>query len=200
MLEISTYIALVSLVISVCLMYALLVSRLGQFYPHRFNILRVCLFGCIIVSAAIFYSLAATRFFTTHGLDFLGHKVAASSVIVTFLASVLYWSGVFHYCAFLFGHRITNLRLGVFSTLTQNWVKSIDYVYLLISIVSLLKIALSISEVEADNMMFTAYSTVALSIAVALRLTKTSIEIFSWDKPPTSRRSGAQRMAETTAG
>jgi phosphoglycerol transferase MdoB-like AlkP superfamily enzyme len=97
MLEIITYIALVSLVTAVFLMCALVFSRLGQFYPHHFNILRISLFGCIIVSAAIFYSLAAARFFTTHGLDFLGHKVAASSVIVTFLASVLYWTGVFHY-------------------------------------------------------------------------------------------------------
>jgi hypothetical protein len=200
MLEIITYLAVVPFVIAVLLMYILFFSRFGQFYPHYFHIIGVSLFGCAIFFGAIFYSLAATRFLTTNGLDFLGHKAAASSVIVTFLTSVLYWAAVFHFCAFLFGHRITNLRLGVFSIFTQNWVKTIDYVYLLISIVSLLKIALSISEVETDNMRFTAYSTVALSIAVALRLTKTSIEIFSWDKPPTSRRSGAQRMAEATAG
>ena len=189
MLENITYIAVVPLVIVVLLilLYIFLLSQLGQFYPHYFQIIGISLLGCLFFFGAIFYSLAATRFLTTNGLDFLGHKTAASSVIFTFLAAVLYWAAVFHYSAFLFGHRITNLRPGIFSIFTQNWVKTIDYAYLLISIVSLLKIALSISEAETDNIRFTAYSTVALSIAVALRLTKTSIEIFSWDKPPTSR-------------
>jgi hypothetical protein len=70
-----------------------------------------------------------------------------------------------------------------FAMIMANWVGAIDYIYLIVSITSLIKIVLDLAHAGADTPNFVAYSVIALSIAAALRLTKTSIEIFAWDKP-----------------
>jgi hypothetical protein len=131
----------------------------------------------IVVFLAVLHSLGMILFLSTHGLNLIGNKVSLSDLILTFLGSLVFSALVFHVVAYWYGPHLTHI-------FTQNWVKAIDYVYLVLSIASLLRIVMSMSAMEADNN-FTAYSTVALSIAVALRLTKTTIEIWSWHKPRT---------------
>jgi hypothetical protein len=75
------------------------------------------------------------------------------------------------------------MNLGRWSILAVNWVKSIDYIYLTISTLSILRIVVSAVVVGDGVTYFNALAAVFLGFAVALRITRTSIEIFGWDKP-----------------
>jgi hypothetical protein len=161
-----------------------------QWYPYYYYRARVVLFGILVTSATIFYYSDTLIDLTGRGIDFSGRRVSVSLMVETFLISTFYATVLFHYLAGLFGHLITNLNLGRLSIFARNWAKVIDYVYLLISLLSLSRIVMSVSGVvtnDADNITVIVSLTVALSIALALRLTKTTIEILSWDKPRTSR-------------
>jgi hypothetical protein len=173
MIDIFVGLLLITLFLIVIIILASLFRRSLR---SLFNRIGWILIVCAGVFAAALYYLTTILYLSTHGLNLLGQKVSLSDLISTFLTSLLYSTAVFHFLAYSFGPRLTRIF--------THWVKAIDYVYLTLSIASLLRIVMSMSAMEADNN-FTAYSTVALSIAVALRLTKTTIEICSWDKPRT---------------
>jgi hypothetical protein len=113
-----------------------------------------------------------------------------SAIFVVFLTSVALWAVCFHVLAFNFGAVIGDINLGRWSVLAKRWVKAIDYVYLSLSTLAVLRIVMSAVTSGNDVVVFNALAAVLLGFAVALRVTKTSIEIFDWDKPPTigSRR------------
>jgi hypothetical protein len=189
-------IAFVPLSVALVLLVAsfLVLPNYEQWYPYYYHRARVALFGILVGSATVIYYSMTLSDLTGRGVDVSGHRVPVSLLVETFLISVLYATVLFHYLAGLFGHCITNLTLGRLSIFARNWVKVIDYVYFLISIFSLPRIVMSVSRVDANdanNITVMVYFTVTLSIALALRLTKTTIEILEWHKPKTSRRSGA---------
>jgi len=192
MLTTILHIAVVPLLVALVLLVLsfLVLPFYEQWYPYYYHRTRAVLFGISVTSATIFYYSATLIDLTGRGVDFSGRRVSVSLLAGTFLISVFYATVLFHYLAGLFGHLISNLNIGRLSIFARNWVKVIDYVYLLISLLSLSRIVMSVSGVDANdanNITVMIYSTVALSIALALRLTKTTIEILSWDKPRTSR-------------
>jgi hypothetical protein len=192
MLAIMIYVTSVVFAILILLLVIYtLASPFGRLLPSFFErIGRIIAVGNL-VCFAVLSSLATILFSSTHGVNLVGTKVSSPNLITMFLGSSVLWALIFHCVAYCYGPLFTRI-------FTHNWVKSIDYVYLTLSIVSLLVAVMSMSAMEADNN-FKAYFTVALSIAVALRLTKTTIEICSWDKPrriPTSDN----RFSPTLAG
>lgn len=99
---------------------------------------------------------------------------AVSGVLFLFLVA-------FHIGAFLFGPSISEGALGDF--LAKSWVRMIDYFYLTGSTFGILRIAISGVGSSGDLTSVNAFGIIMLGAALALRLTKTSIEIFGWDKP-----------------
>ena len=67
------------------------------------------------------------------------------------------------------------------SIFRRNWVKAIDYIYLFLSTFSILRIVVSAVTTPQGSTYFSAFAAVLLGFAVALRITRTSIEIFGWE-------------------
>jgi hypothetical protein len=65
----------------------------------------------------------------------------------------------------------------------KHWVKEIDYIYLLVSSLSLLKLVITQIHPHEELRVYNAIAAVALGTALALRMTKTSIEVWGWDDP-----------------
>jgi uncharacterized membrane protein len=101
------------------------------------------------------------------------------SAILTVFYSFIVWMVALHGVAQNCGHYVSSGIFGEF--FARNWVKMIDYVYLTASIFGLVRIATSPSHTV------NAWGAVIVGIALALRITKTSIEIFAWDKAPNKR-------------
>jgi membrane-associated HD superfamily phosphohydrolase len=89
-------------------------------------------------------------------------------------AMVIYWSIFFHIIAWLMGSILTRY-------LGPNWVKCIDYFYLLGSSLGILRIALSSGDASTLAQV-NAFGVNVLGIALSLRLCKTTIEIKGWDR------------------
>jgi len=104
------------------------------------------------------------------------------TIVVIFLTSVTLWALFFHVSAINYGHRISGIKLGSWSALSANWVKSIDYIYLKLSTLSVLRIVVSAVTVGNGATYLNAVASVLLGFAVALRITRTSIEVSGWDK------------------
>lgn len=91
------------------------------------------------------------------------------------LGNICMWGLLFHVVAHEFGPWFTK-KFG------PSWVKAIDYLYLLGSSLGLLRIAVSPFSTPTEMTEPNALGVVLLGTALALRVTKTSIEIFGWDK------------------
>jgi hypothetical protein len=128
------------------------------------------LFTALVATGVSFYFL----------LDPNSHP--AITIILTFVASVVFWATTCHVFAMNFGVWLTQ-KLSRWPVLSANLVRAIDYVYLTISTFSILRIVVSAVSVGNGVTYFNATAAVMLGLAVAVRLTRTSIEIFGWDKP-----------------
>jgi hypothetical protein len=107
----------------------------------------------------------------------------ASEILQLFVCGLFLLTSFFHLIAFKYAYRIRNL-IGQDSLIGRNWVKSIDYIYLLLSSFSILRIVISTTTTSEGSTSFSAFAAILLGLAVALRITRTSIEIFEWDKRP----------------
>ncbi|MGA7383228.1 MAG: hypothetical protein WBW81_00550 [Methylocella sp.] len=114
----------------------------------------------------------------------------AQQILAIFISGLLCWALFFHIIAANFGYTV-RLLFKRNSFLAQNWVKAIDYIYLFISSFSILRIVVSTVTTAQGSTYFNAFAAVLLGFAVALRVTRTSIEIFEWDKPPENRNGPA---------
>jgi hypothetical protein len=142
-----------------------------RFYANRLAVVLLTLFTAFIATVFSFLYLANP----------VNHL--PSTIVVIFLTSVALWAVFFHVSAINYGPSISRINLGRWSVLSVNWVKSIDYIYLTLSTLSVLRIVVSAVVVGNGVTYFNALAAVFLGFAVALRLTRTSIEIFGWDKP-----------------
>lgn len=149
-----------------------LASRLGEIAAD--SILRIF--------AAVFYSCGSVAFTFSVLVHSEGYRLW--SIIAIFITSIILWTLTFHFIAKDFGYYIGIINLGKWSVLSKNWVRLIDYIYLFLSLVGVLRIVIGLTEQGQELIYFNASASLALSIAVALRITKTSIEIFEWDKKP----------------
>jgi hypothetical protein len=98
-------------------------------------------------------------------------------VLGLFIGFTVSWGMFFHMVAMYWGKDIT-AKIGGW------WVKGIDYAYLTLSFVGLMRIVLQSME---ENTAFqtglksvTVFAVLIIAVGVALRMTKTSIEIFEW--------------------
>ncbi|WP_155256408.1 hypothetical protein [Mesorhizobium loti] len=102
--------------------------------------------------------------------------------------TIIAWTTIFHNAARFAG---PHLSAGIFGEwFAKAWVKCIDYIYLTVSALGVLRLA--ISGMPDDLSYFNAVGVVAIGVGLGLRLTKTSIEIFGWDKPPANHPPTAQ--------
>ena len=104
---------------------------------------------------------------------------------IIILGSFLFWVYEFHTLARMMGPPLSRGIWGEF--IAQHWVKLIDYVYLSASVLSLVRLAYSAPKTGGPDFL-TSLAAMLLGMAVALRITKTSVEIFQWDKEPSERR------------
>jgi hypothetical protein len=107
-------------------------------------------------------------------------KTWASAVLPTFLSCLAIWLFTFHWLAHHLGY-YPRCKYGDGRPWIKHWVREIDYVYLSISSLSLLKLVLSELRSADELKGYNAVAVVALGVALALRITKTSIEVWDWD-------------------
>jgi len=160
---------------------ALVQSLVSYFLERRFHENRYVQVGVALMAAttATIVTVWLLRSHVAMGCaDVRAAASACSSgdVLAAFVLFVLIWCAVFHLIAWHFGRSISSTRFG------NNWVKAIDYVYLTLSATGILRIILGLVEPPASSL---SYATLAapliLGIAIAIRLTKTTIEIQRWD-------------------
>lgn len=142
-----------------------------KFYRNKLIILLMTLSSAFVATFFSFY--------------YLSNPAAHSptTIVSIFLTSVVLWAVFFHVAAFNYGSAISSINLGRWSIIAVNWVKFIDYIYLTLSTLSVLRIVVSAVVVGDGVTYFNALAAIFLGFAVALRITRTSIEIFGWDKP-----------------
>jgi hypothetical protein len=106
----------------------------------------------------------------------------STSIVIVFGTSMLLWTVTFHILAFNLGATIIAANLGRWSALSRAWPKTIDYAYYTISALSALKLVSSLVTANPGLTHFNALATVFLGLAIGLKLTRTSAEIFHWDR------------------
>jgi FlaA1/EpsC-like NDP-sugar epimerase len=104
-----------------------------------------------------------------------------SIILPAFISCLVIWTFTFHWVAYHVGWCIRQ-RYGD-SPWVKQWVKEIDYIYLLVSSLSLLKLVITQIHPHDELKVYNALAAVALGTALALRITKTSIEVWGWDEP-----------------
>jgi hypothetical protein len=105
-----------------------------------------------------------------------------SIILPAFLSCLFIWTLTFHWLAYQLGYHFRD-RFGDGKPWARHWVKEIDYIYLLVSSVSLLKLVITQIHPQQELRGYNAVAAVALGTALALRITKTSIEVWDWDNP-----------------
>ena len=93
-------------------------------------------------------------------------------------ALIIHWTFVFHAISKKYGSAITEGMFG--GAIGKHWVKMIDYFYLIGSTIGILRIAASSSNPGNSSPILNSIGILILSIALSLRITKTSIEVFGW--------------------
>lgn len=110
---------------------------------------------------------------------------STGDAIAAFIIFLVLWTAFFHVVAWNYGARISMLTLAG-SRLSLGggvWVKAIDYVYLTLSSLGVLRIVLGLTSPDPDLRYVNVLAALVLGVGVALRLTKTTIEITGWDRP-----------------
>lgn len=105
-------------------------------------------------------------------------------MLATFVVYNIVWGIFLHYAAKEFGWWLTKI-------FTDNWVKAMDYMYLGLSSVGMLRLLTAVLDTQGNTdivsdtqelKQITAVSVLVIGLGVTLRVTKTSIEIFEWHK------------------
>jgi hypothetical protein len=102
-------------------------------------------------------------------------------ILIGFLAFLFMWAAMFHMIAWQYGHKLLSRFFG------RHWVRGIDYIYLVGGITGLLVTVLKMTQGIDASAVPQRVAILVLGVAVALRITKTSAEIFKWDIPPANR-------------
>jgi hypothetical protein len=119
----------------------------------------------VIISLTLLTALVATVFSFVYLANPANHR--PWTIVVIFLTSVTLWAAFFHVAAINYGHSISRINLGGWSALSANWVKSIDYIYLTLSTLSVLRIVVSAVVIGNGVTYFNALAAVLLGFAVS---------------------------------
>lgn len=164
------------IVVAVMIIIIFSIPYIHKKYPTHFN---KFMLSFPIVAVAFIGVSSLITFLYMFMDNQIGYK--ASDLLEIFVYGLFQLTCFFHIVAFKYACSIRNL-IGQDSLIGQNWVKSIDYIYLLLSSFSILRIVISTTTTAEGSTYFSGLAAVFLGVAVALRLTRTSIEIFEWDK------------------
>lgn len=129
----------------------------------------------LFVFISIMMSLFSFASISTRGI----HNNASLTTIVS--ALFIYWTLTFHIIFLSYGYKISSISFFGHEVF-KNWVKMIDYIYLLLSGLGLYRVLIAINS-DLPHDYFNSFTITIVVFAISLRFTKTSIEIFSWDKP-----------------
>jgi uncharacterized membrane protein len=101
--------------------------------------------------------------------------------ISTFVGFAVTWGALFRSIAEYEGVTLTKLR--------KHWVREIDYIYLILSFVGLMRVLLGAVEKNPtpQETQLTNIAILVVAIGVSLRFVKTTVEINQWDKEPARR-------------
>ena len=128
-------------------------------------------------------SIAATVLIIGMYLLLQNANVLTSIILPAFLTCLFIWTSTFHWLAYHLGYYVRK-RFGDGKPWIKHWVREIDYIYLVVSSVSLLKLVISQIHPHDELKVYNAVAAVALGTALALRITKTSIgSVGGWDDP-----------------
>jgi hypothetical protein len=112
---------------------------------------------------------------------------SAGDAIAAFIIFFVLWAALFHVVAWNYGPWLSSLTLprwaSGLSLRDGVWVKAIDYVYLIFSSLGILRIVVGLNATDPDLRYVNVFAALLLGIGVAMRMTKTTIEIAGWDKP-----------------
>jgi hypothetical protein len=152
---------------------ALVSSSVSYFVEHNFRRSKLAavllvLFGAAVATIVSFYMFANPTAYNEWTLS------------LTVVADIAVWAVLFHVTSIYFGPDLSHW-------LSSNWVRAIDYVYLTLSTLSIVRIVFTARASGSESITFNALAVVGLAFAVGLRITRTSIEIFGWDKPSQDR-------------
>ena len=112
---------------------------------------------------------------------------SAGDAIAAFIIFFVLWAAFFHVVAWNYGPWLSSVTLPRWSfgwSLRDGvWVKAIDYVYLVFSSLGILRIVVGLNAADPDLRYVNVFAALLLGIGVAMRITKTTIEIAGWDQP-----------------
>jgi hypothetical protein len=165
---------------------AVIGERLVREVRRRDNVLRH--------TPAIVAALIAT-YFTWQKINSAESSSAYGSLL-TFGSFTIVWGVLFHLVARDEGYKITT-KLG-----GSGWVKGIDYLYLSMSFTGVVRVLLGVidSEANQDLKPVNIATVLVIAIGVALRMTKTTIEIWEWDKRPEDRARNRRAVIDHPMG
>jgi len=132
------------------------------------------LFQVIVTVVALLAAVSMTAYILWYPV-----VLANGDVLAIFFLFMLAWGIFFHLLAYHFGHSLLNSVFG------PGWVKGIDYLYLAGSFYGVYRLILGFT--NRDTSIHNVWLPLMLAVALSLRFTKTSVEIFKWDLEPTRR-------------
>jgi hypothetical protein len=117
---------------------------------------------------------------------------SVGDAIAAFIIFFVLWAAFFHLVAWNYGSWFSTLTLPRWAFAASlgdgAWVKAIDYVYLVFSSLGILRIVLGLASVNPDLRTVNVFAALLLGIGIAIRITKTTIEIAGWDEPASATR------------
>jgi FtsH-binding integral membrane protein len=150
-----------------------------KFHEVRYAQILVTLAGAVAVTGytGVFFLSSATK--------------SAGDVIAAFIIFFILWTAFFHLVAWNYGCWLSTLALprwaSGLSLGNGVWVKFIEYIYLVFSSLGILRIVVGLNSADPNLRYVNVLAALLLGIGVAMRMTKTTIEIAKWDQPASSR-------------
>lgn len=135
-------------------------ALLRKMAPKHFSLS----FGLVLINCGLATLLALAYLILANSIE---------AIVSSVIGMICFWGITFHLLAYRFGPKLT-------ASFGNNWVKVIDYFYLSIGSLSVVRLAIS----KTPNALgeWEVIAVILVGVALALRLTKTSIEIFKWDR------------------
>jgi hypothetical protein len=175
--ELQQHIEWILIPVAVQIIISFIVEK--KYHDTRYVQILVTLAGAIAVTGytGLFFLSPATK--------------SAGDVIAAFVIFFLLWTAFFHVVAWNYGSWFSTLALprwasGV-SLGNGLWVKMIEYVYLIFSSLGILRIVVGLNSADPNLRYVNVFAALLLGVGVAMRMTKTTIEIARWDQPASSR-------------
>jgi hypothetical protein len=175
--ELQRHIEWIAIPVAVQIIISFIVEK--KYHEVRYAQTLVTLAGAVAVTGytGVFFLSSATK--------------SAGDVIAAFIIFFILWTAFFHLVAWNYGSWFSTLALprwaSGLSLGNGVWVKLIEYIYLVFSSLGILRIVVGLNSADPNLRYVNVLAALLLGIGVAMRMTKTTIEIARWDQPAASR-------------